>query len=70
MDKEAGKKNAAAEALTHVEDGMILGVGTGSTAAYFIDGLAQRIQVGVVRHRARAGSCRHEQDARRPIPAR
>lgn len=46
MDKEAGKKNAAAEALKHVADGMTLGVGTGSTAAYFIDGLAQRIADG------------------------
>ena len=44
------KKAAALKALDYVEDGMIIGVGTGSTVAYFIDGLAamkQRI-AGVV----------------------
>jgi ribose 5-phosphate isomerase A len=44
------KKFAALKALDYVEDGMIVGVGTGSTVAYFIDGLAamkDRIQ-GVV----------------------
>ena len=40
MDKEAGKKRAAAEAAKHVERGMTLGIGTGSTAKYFIDELA------------------------------
>lgn len=34
------KKLAAEKALDYVEDGMIVGVGTGSTVAYFIDGLA------------------------------
>jgi ribose 5-phosphate isomerase A len=34
------KKLAALKALDYVEDGMIVGVGTGSTVAYFIDGLA------------------------------
>ena len=34
------KKLAALKALEYVEDGMIVGVGTGSTVAYFIDGLA------------------------------
>lgn len=34
------KKLAALQALDYVEDGMIVGVGTGSTVAYFIDGLA------------------------------
>ena len=33
------KKLAALKALDYVEDGMIVGVGTGSTVAYFIDGL-------------------------------
>lgn len=36
------KKRAAEKALAYVEDGMIVGVGTGSTVAYFIDGLAAR----------------------------
>ena len=44
------KKLAALKALEYVEDGMIVGVGTGSTVAYFIDGLAgmkHRIQGAV-----------------------
>lgn len=44
------KKLAAEKALEYVEDGMIVGVGTGSTVAYFIDGLAKfrdRIQGAV-----------------------
>lgn len=39
MDKEALKKSAALAALDHIEHGMIVGVGTGSTVNYFIDGL-------------------------------
>ena len=34
------KKVAAEKAIDYVEDGMIVGVGTGSTVAYFIDALA------------------------------
>lgn len=44
------KKQAALKALDYVEDGMIVGVGTGSTVAHFIDGLAgikHRIQGAV-----------------------
>ena len=44
------KKLAALKALDYVEDGMIVGVGTGTTVAYFIDGLANikdRIQGAV-----------------------
>ena len=37
------KRLAAEKAIEYVEDGMIVGVGTGSTVAYFIDALA-RIQ--------------------------
>ena len=46
MDKEAGKKNAARQAADRVENGMTLGIGTGSTAAYFIEALAGRIAQG------------------------
>lgn len=35
------KRLAAEKALEYVEDGMIVGVGTGSTVAYFIDGLGR-----------------------------
>jgi ribose 5-phosphate isomerase A len=44
------KRLAAEKALDYIEDGMIVGVGTGSTVAYFIDGLARmkdRIQGAV-----------------------
>ena len=36
-----GKRLAAEKAIEYVEDGMIVGVGTGSTVAYFIDALAR-----------------------------
>lgn len=39
MDKEAGKKQAALAALKFVEDDSVVGVGTGSTVQYFIQGL-------------------------------
>jgi ribose 5-phosphate isomerase A len=35
------KRLAAEKAMTYVEDGMIVGVGTGSTVAYFIDALGR-----------------------------
>lgn len=44
------KRLAAEKALDYVEDGMVVGVGTGSTVAYFIDALARigsRIQGAV-----------------------
>lgn len=40
MDQNALKKAVAEAALAHVEPGEILGVGTGSTANFFIDALA------------------------------
>jgi len=46
MDKETGKKRAAQEAAGHVADGMTLGLGTGSTARYFIDCLKEKIAGG------------------------
>lgn len=39
MDQEALKKSAALAALEFIEPGMVLGVGTGSTVNYFIEGL-------------------------------
>ncbi|MBZ2189151.1 ribose-5-phosphate isomerase RpiA [Alcanivorax sp. JB21] len=41
MDQDAQKQAAAEAALTYIEAGTIVGVGTGSTANYFIDGLAR-----------------------------
>jgi ribose 5-phosphate isomerase A len=42
MTKDEEKRLAGRAALRYVEDGMIVGVGTGSTVAHFIDALAER----------------------------
>jgi ribose 5-phosphate isomerase A len=42
MDADARKKSAALAALDFVEDGMLVGVGTGSTVNHFIAALAER----------------------------
>ena len=42
MNKQ--KKHAGEFAATLIEDGMVVGLGTGSTIAYFLDALAKRIQ--------------------------
>ena len=42
MDADAKKKAAATAALEYVEDGMMIGVGTGSTVNHFIAALAAR----------------------------
>ena len=41
---EAAKKNAAYAAVQHVKDGFIVGLGSGSTAAYAIEALGERIK--------------------------
>ena len=41
MTQDELKKASAEAALEYIESGMIVGVGTGSTANYFIDGLAR-----------------------------
>ena len=45
MDREAEKRLAAQQAITYVEERSIVGVGTGSTVAHFID------ELGKIRHR-------------------
>lgn len=47
MDVESFKAAAAARALDFVQPGMRLGLGTGSTAAHFIDLLAERVRAGL-----------------------
>jgi ribose 5-phosphate isomerase A len=42
--KEQLKVNAGARAVDFVEDGMRLGLGTGSTAAWFVKALAERVR--------------------------
>ncbi len=46
MDKEAGKRLAAEEAAKYVKNGMTLGLGTGSTAAYFVDIVGRLVSEG------------------------
>ncbi len=41
---ELSKKTSAEKALDYVRDGMILGLGTGSTVRYFIEGLGGKIK--------------------------
>lgn len=41
---EKAKKNAALEAVKHVKDGFIVGLGSGSTAAYAIEEIGDRIK--------------------------
>jgi ribose 5-phosphate isomerase A len=53
------KRLAAEKALEYVEDDMIVGVGTGSTVAYFIDGL------GRMRDRIRGAVSSSEQSSER-----
>ena len=45
-DLEALKKQAALKALEHVESGMLVGLGTGSTAKYVIEGVGKRLASG------------------------
>lgn len=47
MDVTALKIEAARAALSHVEDGMRLGIGSGSTAEEFVRLLAQRVETGL-----------------------
>src|SRR5438477_9512475 len=41
------KRAAAMRAIEEVEDGMVLGLGTGSTAAFVVEGLAARVAGGL-----------------------
>ncbi len=47
MDAQALKVEAARTALTYVEDGMRLGIGTGSTASEFVSLLARKVASGM-----------------------
>ena len=47
MTSDDWKQQAAERALTLVEDGMTLGLGTGSTAARFVDLVGQRVKDGL-----------------------
>lgn len=45
-DVDSLKRQAAARALEFVEDGMVLGLGTGSTVAHFLELLGQKLESG------------------------
>jgi ribose 5-phosphate isomerase A len=45
--RDALKREAAMQAIAMVEDGMAVGLGTGSTAAFAIDGLIARVRDGL-----------------------
>ena len=48
MANEVEKEHAAQAAIDFVEDGMTLGLGTGSTAKYFVQHLAEEVADGLV----------------------
>ena len=47
MDSDTQKLRAAERALDYVEDGMTIGLGTGSTAKFFVEMLAEEIAEGM-----------------------
>jgi ribose 5-phosphate isomerase A len=47
MTMDELKRQAAAQALEHVRDGMKLGLGTGSTAKHFVELLGERVKGGL-----------------------
>jgi ribose 5-phosphate isomerase A len=62
VDKE--KQRAAAQALHWVRDGMLVGLGSGSTAAYFIQMLGDALRAGQLQVQATATSLASEALAR------
>jgi ribose 5-phosphate isomerase A len=46
-ERDELKRAAALRAIEEVEDGMVLGLGTGSTAAFVVEGLAARVKAGL-----------------------
>jgi ribose 5-phosphate isomerase A len=47
IDRDQLKRAAALRAIEEVEDGMVVGLGTGSTAAFVVEGLAARAARGL-----------------------
>jgi ribose 5-phosphate isomerase A len=58
MDKELLKKQAGTLASSFVQNGMTIGLGTGSTAGYFIEKLSERIKLENLTIKAVASSSR------------
>ncbi|MBV8293068.1 MAG: ribose-5-phosphate isomerase RpiA [Mycobacterium sp.] len=47
VDRDQLKRASALRAIEEVEDGMVVGLGTGSTAAFVVEGLAARVAGGL-----------------------
>ncbi len=47
MNPDIAKQNAAIAALDYIEDGMVVGLGTGSTSAHFVRALGERVHAGL-----------------------
>jgi len=43
-DRDQLKRAAALRAIEEIDDGMVVGLGTGSTAAFVVEGLAARVR--------------------------
>jgi ribose 5-phosphate isomerase A len=47
VDRDQLKRAAALRAIEEIQDGMVVGLGTGSTAAFVVEGLAARVTAGL-----------------------
>src|SRR5665213_1819954 len=47
MDRDELKKASALRAIEYVKDGMVVGLGTGSTAYFVVEGLGARVAAGL-----------------------
>jgi ribose 5-phosphate isomerase A len=68
MDAEAQKRAAAAGAVEFVRPGMRLGLGTGSTAAHFVELIGERVRGGLDIVAVPTSQATHDQAARCGIP--
>jgi ribose 5-phosphate isomerase A len=68
MSADIWKQQAAERALQFVEDGMTLGLGTGSTAARFVDLVGQRVKAGLRVRCVPTSQATHAQAERLGIP--
>jgi ribose 5-phosphate isomerase A len=68
MSADIWKQQAAERALQFVEDGMTLGLGTGSTAARFVDLVGQRVKAGLQIKCVPTSQATHAQAERLGIP--
>jgi ribose 5-phosphate isomerase A len=64
MNSEQIKKAVGYRAADFIQDGMIVGLGTGSTAQYFIEKLIERVKKEKIRIRAVASSLRSLEQAK------